>query len=101
MYDILIILVCMFASLGIVELAIYFFNRNLAKQLPHKFYILADNFGKDDAEYVIRFLEGLISRCGLDSTICGIQLGENIQIDEALLTALTREFPNIVKNEDK
>jgi len=95
LYEILIIFVCMFASLGIVELAVYIFNLECSKRLPHKFYILADNFGPDDAEYVIRFLESLISRSGTDSAICGIRLGDNVEIDSELLETLLEEFPNI------
>ena len=95
LYDLLIILVCMFASLGICELAIYLFNRTASGRLPHKFYILADDFGQEDAEYVIRFLEGVISRSGVDSAICGIQLGSNVRIDDELLECLCTEFGNI------
>lgn len=95
LYEILIIFVCMFAALGIVELAVYHFNRMCSVRLPHKFYILADNFEAQDAEYVIRFLEGVISRSGLDSAVCGIKLGENARIDEDLLLVLQEEFANI------
>ncbi len=95
LYEILIIFVCMFAALGIVELAVYSFNLMCSSRLPHKFYIVADNFGKDDAEYVIRFLESVIGRSGVHSAICGIKLGENAEIDEELLEALREEFSNI------
>ena len=95
LYDILIILVCMFASLGICELAIYLFNRTASGRLPHRFYILADDFEQNDAEYVIRFLEGVISRSGVDSAVCGIKLGENAQVDDELLECLCKEFGNI------
>lgn len=95
LYDLLIILVCMFAALGICELAIYLFNRTVSARLPHRFYILADNFEREDAEYVIRFLEGVISRSGVDSAVCGIKLGENAQVDDELLEHLCTEFGNI------
>ncbi len=95
LYEILIIFVCMFAALGIVELAVYIFNKLCSSRLPHKFYIVADNFKAEDAEYVIRFLEALIGRSGLESAICGIKLGENAQIDQELLQVLLDEFPNI------
>lgn len=95
LYEILIIFVCMFASLGIVELSVYYFNKICSSRLPHKFYILADNFSADDAEYIIRFLEGLISRSGLESAIEGIRLGNNAVIDEQLLLQLQEEFGNI------
>ncbi len=99
LYEILIIFVCMFAALGIVELAVYTFNRLCSSRLPHKFYIVADNFSAEDAEYVIRFLESLIGRGGLGSAICGIRLGKNAQIDRELLLALLEEFPNIEQME--
>lgn len=95
LYDILIIFVCMFAALGIVELAVYIFNKICAARLPHKFYIVADNFQSEDAEYVLRFLEGLIGRSGLESAICGIKLGENAEVDSELLSVLLEEFGNI------
>lgn len=95
LYELLIIFVCMFAALGIVELAVYAFNLMCASRLPHKFYIVADDFDNDDAEYVIRFLESVIGRSGVHSAICGIKLGENARIDEELLKTLREEFPNI------
>ena len=95
LYELLIIFVCMFAALGIVELAVYLFNRMCASRLPHKFYIVAENVTCEDAEYVLRFLRSLIGRSGLDSAICGIRLGENIEIDDELLQKLTEEFPDI------
>lgn len=96
LYDILIIFICMFAALGITELAVYIYEKSCAARLPHKFFILADNFEKNDAEYVIRFLEGVISRSGTDAAICGIKLGENADIDVDLLKNLQKEFKNIV-----
>ena len=95
LYDLLIIFVCMFAALGIVELAVNIFNRMCAARLPHKFYILAEDFPEEDAEYVIRFLESAISRSGLECSIKGIRLGENAKISTELLEALKEEFPNI------
>ena len=95
LYEILIIFVCMFAALGIVELSVYHFNRICSTRLPHRFFILADDFEKEDAEYVIRFLESVISRSGLDSAVCGIKLGKNANIDSELLDILKEEFSNI------
>lgn len=96
LYEILIIFVCMFAALGIVELSVYYFNRICSSKLPHKFYILADNFSAEDAEYVIRFLEGTIARSGLESAIEGIRLGENAVISDTLLSELQEEYGNIL-----
>ena len=96
LYELLIIFICMFASLGIVELAVYQFNKMCSTKLPHKFYILAEDFSAEDAEYVIRFLEGMISRSGLESAIEGIKLGNNANIDEQLLLQLQEEFGNII-----
>ncbi len=95
LYDILLIFICLFASLGIVELTIYIFNLLCSKKLHDKFYILADNFTEDEAEYVIRFLESLISNSGLDCSVCGIKLGENTEISPELLHRLKLEYRNI------
>ena len=97
LYDIPLIFIGLFASLGIVELTIYIFNFLCSKRLPDKFYILADNFTQDQAEYVIRFLECLISNSGLDCSICGIKLGENAAISSELLIRLNNEYRNIIR----
>ncbi len=97
LYDILLIFVCLFASLGIVEIAVCVFDKICAKRLPHGFYILADNFTKDSAEYIIRYLEGLILHSGLDHSVKGIRLGENAEIDDELLLRLQEEYRNIIR----
>ena len=96
LYEILIIFVCMFASLGITELTVYIFNTQCSKKLPHKFYILADSLSKENAEYVIRFLEEAIRHSGLDSAVCGIKLGDNADVDEKVLEKLRYEYGNII-----
>lgn len=97
LYDILIIFICMFASLGIVDLAVYIFNCLCARKLPHKFYLLADNFKSGDAEYVIRSLESIISTSGADTVICGIKLGENAELPTELYKKLNNEYRNIIR----
>ncbi len=96
LYEILIIFVCMFAALGITELAVYCFNFMCASRLPHKFYIVADDFGEEDAEYVLRFLENLISGSGLGCAVGGVKLGENAKIEKELLDSLLKEFPDLI-----
>ena len=101
LYDILIIFVCMFASFGIVELAIYFFDYVCSLKLPGEYYVCADNFSEDDAEYVLRFLEGIISREGAGKAIKGIKLGENARAEKELLEQLRLEFGNIIEDDKK
>ena len=86
----------MFAAYGITELAVYYFNRICAAKLPHRFCILADNFEKEDAEYVLRFLESMIRKHGLEYAVCGIKLGENAEVEKETLEALCNEYGNII-----
>lgn len=96
LYDILLIFVCLFAALGIVELAVYIFNSACARKMKCKFYILADDFDESEAEYAIRFLENLIAHSGIDCLVCGIKLGENAKISPELLHSLNIEYRNII-----
>ena len=93
-YDIILILICMFAALGIVffisELNFLFSN----KKYKYKFYLLCRDIPKEEAEYAIRYAEKVIlSRLG--GVGCGIKLGENVQIDKNVLEILKREYRNI------
>ncbi len=94
LYDIITVFICMFAAMGVVffilELSLLLSN----KKHGYKFYILCENLSGKEAEYAIRYIENIIlSRLG--GVGCGIKLGENVEIDKAVLEALKREYRNI------
>lgn len=94
LYDIITVLICMFAAMGVVffilELGLLLSN----KKYGYKFYILCENLSEKEAEFAIRYVENIIlSRLG--GIACGIKLGENVEVDTEVLEALKKEYRNI------
>lgn len=99
LYEILIIIICMFAALGMAFLAISIFNCKCAKRLPRKFSLLVNGVKGEQAEYIIRYLEELLWVSGADAAINEIILGNDTEIEKDLLERLSREFGNIKKED--
>ena len=95
LYEILLIILCMFAALGLAELAISIFNYKCSKRLPHKFYITVTDIKTEQAEFVLRYLEELLLVSGADAAINEIVLEDSVEIEESVLEALQRQFGNI------
>ena len=95
LYEILLIILCMFAALGFSELIIAIFNYKCAKRLPHKFKITVTDIDKEQAEFVIRYLEELLFVSGADAAIDEIVLGEGADIDDSMFEVLQKQFGNI------
>lgn len=95
LYDIIIVLICMFAAMGVVFLILELGLMFSASKHGYKFYILCENISEEEAEYAIRYIENvIISRLG--GVACGIKLGENVEINPKVLKALKQEYRNIV-----
>ncbi len=96
LYEIFLIFICLFAALGIVDIAVYFFNKICIKRLPpHSLYILIDDFEKSDAERIVRFTAEHFLRQSDGLSVKGIIIGENADLDEelrALLRTLYKDY---------
>ncbi len=96
LYEIILIFICLFAALGMVDLALYIFNKICTRRLPgHRLYIFVDDFKGENAEYLLRFLEEYIVRDKTELDICGLLLGKNAEVDDELLSHLKNKYRNI------
>lgn len=97
LYEILLIFICLFAALGIVDLAVYIFNRSCIKRLPpHRLYIMLDDFEESDAEYLAGFLVEYFLRCGDYPPIDGIIIGDAADPDGELRAQLRTRYKDFI-----
>ena len=97
MSDVFFVILCFFAALGIVDAAVYLFDRICSSRLAHPFRILVEDCpDAEDAEYAVRFLEGVVGRTSLEKALCGLVIGENVALSENAKRALEREYGNII-----
>lgn len=97
LYEILLIFICLFASLGIVDLSVYIFNRICIKRLPpHRLYITIDDFEKSDAERIVHFITEYYLRGGDCPPIDGIIIGDTADPDGKLREQLRARYKDFI-----
>ncbi len=89
------ILLCFFAVLGIVDAATYLFDRVCSARLGVSLGVLVPECSAENAEYTLRFVEGVLSREGLPKAVDTVYLGKDVKIDPDTLSRLEGEFRNI------
>ena len=93
--EILMVMLCFFAVLGIVDAATYLFERICSARLGVSLGIFVPECRAENAEYTLRFVEGILAREGLSKAVGTVYLGENVKIDPETLLRLEGEFGNI------
>lgn len=97
LYEITLIFICLFAALGIADLAVYIFNRLCIKRLPpHRLYITIDGFEKSDAERIAHFITEYYLRCGDCPTVNGIIISEDADPDGELRERLRAQYKDFI-----
>ncbi len=99
--DILIIMLCLFASLGVITFCLTLWDRLLRRKIPAKFYLVAENFTAEDTEKVIRCAERLLLHSKEGVFIDEIRIGEGADADTEVVERLAREYKNIVMMREK
>lgn len=93
--EILMVMLCFFAVLGIVDAATYLFDRVCSARLGISLGVLVPECSAGNAEYTLRYVEGVLAREGLPKAVDTVYLGKDVKIDPEILARLEGEFGNI------
>lgn len=89
------IALCSFAVLGFVDLLIYVMNLISFRNTKAVCKLLIASCPDENAEYTIRFYEGLLCRTGAELAIKSVVVGSAVSISDDKLDELSREYGNL------
>ena len=93
------IILCCFAVLGFADLVIYILNIVSFKNSDSISELRIVSCPDENAEYSVRFYEGLLRRTGADLAVASVVLGKDVKLSDADYKRLSDEYGNLKKEE--